>query len=170
MKRRDFLRHAALAAAGTAGLLGPIARAHAQNSPTVDPFYDHVFSDVDGQKVAFNTYLGKPLVLNFWATWCPPCVKEMPDLEALHKKYDTVHFVGVAIDTAVNVQKFSEKVQVSYPLLVAGHGGIAKMRVLGNKSGGLPFTVVFNAEGRIANKVLGQIKPEELDRYISDLI
>ena len=144
--------------------------ARAQSSTTADLFYDHVFSDVGGQEVAFKEYLGRPLVLNFWATWCPPCVKEMPDLEALHKKHGTVQFVGIAIDTAVNVRKFSEKVHVSYPLLVAGHGGIGKMRALGNKSGGLPFTVIFDAQGRISNKVLGQIKPEQLDGYISDLI
>src|SRR3546814_17822458 len=87
-------------------------------------------------------------LLNFWATWCPPCVKEMPDLEALHQKHRQAHFVGLAVDTAVNVRKFGEKVHVSYPLLIAGHGGIKLMRELGHKNGGLHFTVVFDKNGR----------------------
>src|SRR5690606_15495827 len=132
-------------------------------------FYAHAFPDTQGAQVEFTDYLGKPLVLNFWATWCPPCVKEMPDLDALHKKYDQIQFVGLAVDTSTNVEKFGQKVQVSYPLLIAGHGGIKLMRGLGNKNGGLPFTVVFDEKGRVATQILGQIKPDELDRYLSNM-
>src|SRR3546814_9710055 len=142
MKRRDFLRQAAVAAGG-AGLLGPLWPTWAAALPP-DPFYANVFPDLDDRQVDLGQYLGQPLVLNFWATWCPPCVKEMPDLEALHQKHRQAHFVGLAVDTAVNVRKFGEKVHVSYPLLIAGHGGIKLMRELGNKNGGLPFTVVFD--------------------------
>lgn len=168
MKRRDFLRQAAVGAAGAAGLLGLAWPAWASALPP-DPFYAHTFSDTQGGQVEFAEYLGKPLVLNFWATWCPPCVKEMPDLDALHKKHGNVQFVGLAVDTAANVQKFGEKVQVSYPLLIAGHGGIKLMRGLGNKNGGLPFTVVFDEKGRVSTKMLGQIKPDELDRYLANM-
>ena len=90
----------------------------------------------------------------------------MPDLEALHQKHKHVQFVGLAVDTAVNVRKFGEKVQVSYPLLIAGHGGIKLMRDLGNKNGGLPFTVVFDKDGRISRQILGQVKPQELEQII----
>src|SRR5690606_2201538 len=117
----------------------------------------------------FRSYLGKPVVLNFWATWCPPCVKEMPDLDALHQKHSGVHFVGLAVDTAGNVEKFTQKVKVGYPLLVAGHGGIQLMRELGNKSGGLPFTVIFDAAGREVRHFLGQIKPDELDAQLTQM-
>ena len=93
----------------------------------------------------------------------------MPDLDALHKKYPDVHFVGLAVDTAKNVQAFTQKVQVSYALLIAGHGGIQHMRSLGNKKGGLPFTVVFDAKGGIYKQILGQVKPDELEQYLADL-
>lgn len=164
------MRHAALSTAGAAvGGLLPLQWAQAAALPP-DPFYANGFPNVNGGQVELTQYLGKPLVLNFWATWCAPCVKEMPDLDALHKKYPGIHFVGLAVDTLVNVEKFSQKVRVSYPVLIAGHSGIQLMRTLGNKQGGLPFTVVFNDKGQIATKILGQIKPEELDAYIQGMI
>ncbi|WP_233208220.1 TlpA family protein disulfide reductase [Pollutimonas subterranea] len=162
MKRREFLRYAAIATAGT---VLQLPSAYAGALPP-DPFYANGFPDLEGQQVEFTAYLGKPLVLNFWATWCAPCVKEMPDLDALHKKYGDVSFVGLAVDTQVNVEKFSQKVQVSYPLLIAGHGAIKLMRALGNKQGGLPFTVVFDKQGQVARQLLGQIKPAELEQII----
>jgi thiol-disulfide isomerase/thioredoxin len=168
MKRRDFLRQTSLAVAGLAGQSGLLGRAWAVALPP-DPFYANAFPDLDDKSVGLDQYLGKPLVLNFWATWCPPCVKEMPDLEALHQKHSHVQFVGLAVDTAVNVRKFGEKVHVSYPLLIAGHAGIKLMRGLGNKNGGLPFTVVFDKNGRISRQILGQVKPEELERLIGEM-
>ncbi len=167
MKRRDFLRWTGVSGALALGG-APLAPRAAALPP--DPFYAHSFADLSDTQVALDSYLGKPLVLNFWATWCPPCVKEMPDLEVLHQKYTAAHFVGLAVDTAVNVRKFGEKVKVSYPLLLAGHGGIKLMRDLGNKQGGLPFTVVFDAQGRIAERILGQVEPSKLERIISGLI
>ncbi|QAA94283.1 TlpA family protein disulfide reductase [Pollutimonas thiosulfatoxidans] len=168
MKRRDFLRQAAVLAAGVAALPWPATAAAASALPP-HPFYGNAFPDTQGRSVGLDSYLGKPMVLNFWATWCPPCVKEMPDLDALHNKYPSIHFVGLAVDTTKNVLTFQEKVQVSYPLLVAGHGGIKLMRDLGNKQGGLPFTVVFNGNGRITESILGQIKPAELDALLASL-
>lgn len=165
MKRREFLRYAGLA---TATAVLSQHSAYAATLPP-DPFYANGFPDLKGQQVELTQYLGKPLVLNFWATWCAPCVKEMPDLDALHHKYGDVSFVGLAVDTLVNVEKFVTKVQVSYPLLIAGHGGIQSMRTLGNKQGGLPFTVVFNKQGQVAKRLLGQIKPDELDLLLANL-
>src|SRR5690606_22268983 len=122
MTRRDFLCQAAAAAVSASGLLGPFRQAQASALPP-DPFYAHAFPDLQGTETDLTQYLGKPLVLNFWATWCPPCVKEMPDLDALHQKYPNIHFVGLAVDTVKNIEKFLQKVQVGYPLLVAGHAG-----------------------------------------------
>jgi thiol-disulfide isomerase/thioredoxin len=154
-----------------AGMFAPhtvLRLAHAATSPP-DGFFARTYPDVDGHEIAMSSYLGQPLVLNFWATWCPPCVKEMPDLEALHLEYPQVGFVGLAADTSSNIQKFQEKVKVSYPLLVGGHGVIQLMRELGNQSGGLPFTLVFNDEGKIVQRFLGQVKPDELKRAIEHL-
>ena len=91
----------------------------------------------------------------------------MPDLEELHKKYGEVQFVGIGIDTADNIRAFVEKVPVSYPLLVAGHGGIDIVRSMGNPAGGLPFTVIFDADGQVKRKILGQVKMDDLARTLS---
>lgn len=166
MKRRKFLSSITLVA-GLASS-GWVISALATPLPP-DAFFGHEFPDVDGKKTKLTGYLGKPLVLNFWATWCPPCVKEMPDLDILHHKYPGINIVGLAADTVSNVIKFGDKVSVSYPLLVAGHAGISMMRDLGNKKGGLPFTVIFDAQGRIQHRILGQINLNDLDAILATM-
>lgn len=164
MKRRGFLLRAGLlAGAGLAAALPLPSRA-------AGDLFDASFPDADGVDQPMRQWLGKPVVVNFWATWCPPCVKEMPDLEVLHQKYPNVNFLGLAVDTAVNVRRFNEKVRVSYPLLLVGHGGIERMRSMGNRAGGLPFTVVYGARGQVAQTILGQVKPDELERTLRDLL
>ena len=163
MNRRDLLR----AGIATATLCGvPFARV-AHGTPV--SFYELEFPGPDGTVRTVSEFLGKPTVLNFWATWCPPCVKEMPDLDFLHQKYPDINIVGLAVDTAKNVNKFSEKVPVSYPLLVAGHGGIQLMKEMGNPSGGLPFTILFDSRGQPVRQFLGQIHRDDLDAVLAEV-
>lgn len=126
--------------------------------------------DVAGQTQALSQWRGKPMVINFWATWCAPCVREMPELEALSKKYPGVQLVGIGVDSVDNIRKFQEKVVVSYPLLVMGMSAIDTLRQLGNPSGGLPFTLVLNADGSISEKILGEIDPAKLDASIARVV
>ena len=162
-KRRQLIG-AGLAFAGAASF-APVALASSAN-----PLFDESFPDMDGAEHPMSEFLGKPLVVNFWATWCPPCIHEMPDLQALSEQHPHVAFVGLAVDTAVNVRKFAEnKVKVSYPLLVTGHEGIALMRPLGNAQGGLPFTVVFDAQGKAVQHILGVVKPDALGGLLKGL-
>jgi len=167
MKRRVFLRHAAILA-GAAAAGGLQGAALADTFGPV-PLFAQTLPDPDGTAIALSRWQGKPVVVNFWASWCPPCVKEMPDFEALHKKYPSVQFLGIGVDTASNIRSFVQKVRVSYPLLVAGHEGIQLMRDLGNQAGGLPFTVVFDAKGREVKRVLGQIKTKEFEQVVQGL-
>lgn len=155
--------------ATASGILAPWCPALAQPAKVPDPFYTHAFEDLDGVSQDMARFLGKPLVLNFWATWCPPCVKEMPDLNALNAKHPGVAFLGLAIDTESNVRKFLEKIPVDYDVMMAGKGGMRLMRELGNRQGGLPFTLVFDARGRVSQRILGQVDPDVLDGYIRDL-
>lgn len=162
MNRRDLLRAGvAVGALASGGTLARVAVASAA------PFYDLEFPDAAGQPRRVSEFLGKPMVLNFWATWCPPCVKEMPDLDYLQSKYPGVTVVGLAVDTADNVRKFSKKVPVSYPVLVAGHGGIQLMKDMGNPRGGLPYTILFDAQGRPVQEFIGQINRDELDQVLA---
>ena len=125
--------------------------------------------DLTGQSISLESYQGKALVLNFWATWCPPCVNEMPELEALSQAHPDVQFVGLAIDTQRNVKRFLEKVPVNYAIYVTGHRGVQIMKTLGNKAGGIPFTLVLNADGSVAQQVLGQIDSAQLDQILTKL-
>ena len=159
MKRRTFLQACAAVALGSGFGRHVFAAAP-------DALFSRQFPDPDGAEVRLDTWLGRPVVFNFWATWCPPCIKEMPDLEALSNKHKGVQFVGLGVDTAVNVRKFMPKVNVSYPLLVTGYGGIDLMKTLGNTTGGLPFTLVCDASGQIVERILGQVKPAELDAVL----
>ena len=166
MKRRVFLRQGLI----LAGLgLAPGALLAAEDDPAAT-FLQNAFPDLAGNHVALSTFSGRPLIVNFWATWCAPCVREMPDLDELAKKYPGMTFLGVAIDTQPNVERFLKKVQVSYPLVIAGPGGISKMKALGNPKGGLPYTVVFNSGSRIAREILGQVDPADLDAFLAKLV
>src|SRR5690554_1475371 len=73
--------------------------------------------DSAGAQQAMAQWRGRPLLVNFWATWCAPCVKEMPDLDQLQAEFPQVRFVGIGIDSPANIARFIEKVPVSYPLL-----------------------------------------------------
>jgi thiol-disulfide isomerase/thioredoxin len=115
------------------------------------------FENPQGQTVPMAQYRGKSLVLNFWATWCPPCVEEMPELSEWHKTAgNTVEIVGIGIDSPSNVREFVAKNKISYPLLVAGMGGTELSRLLGNPSGALPFTIVISSKQSVALRVLGR--------------
>jgi len=130
--------------------------------------YAVILPDLAGQAQSLSQYRGKPLLINFWATWCAPCVQEMPELARLDAHHPHVQFLGIGIDTAANMRTFIQKVPVSYPLVVAGHEGIDLVRALGNAPGGLPFTVLFDADGRAHHSVLGKINPQALDRILQN--
>lgn len=162
MKRRDFILQG-VAVAAFLGACRP-GRAWADTG-----LFGQSFPDVRGAPHAMSSYLGKPLIVNFWATWCPPCVKEMPELDALQKQYPGVRFLGLAVDTANNVREFIQKVPVSYPLLIVGHGGIELVRSLGDTTGGIPFTVTFDRKGMIRDRIVGQIKTESFGSLVRGL-
>ncbi|MFF7398569.1 TlpA family protein disulfide reductase [Achromobacter sp. NPDC008082] len=177
MNRRLLLSAGVAVAATVAGGLTLMGRKSQNAAPPAVPsepdpipaLMQLQMPDLNGAMHSLTDFKGQPMVVNFWATWCAPCVKEMPELDALQKKYPHVRFVGIGVDTAANIQKFVEKVQVSYPLWVIGAGAIDTLRKLGNPSGGLPFTIVFNADGGINRKILGEIQPDDLNQTLSGL-
>lgn len=130
----------------------------------VENFFRAELPDPQGKPVRFDGLRGKILVVNFWAPWCGPCVEEMPDLTALHEQYRgrNVEFIGIGIDSAANIQQFLAKVPVAYPLAVAGFAGTEMAREFGNAAGGLPYTVVIDADGVVKMRKMGRVHPEEL--------
>lgn len=181
MNRRFFLYAGAAAAVAVAGGYAWRDRrapepAQPAAPPTPAPAADPAailrnlsLPDLDGRERALADWQGRPMVVNFWATWCAPCVKEMPELQALHEKYPGIQFVGIGVDQAQKMRQFIQKVPVAYPLLVMGAGAIDTLRSLGNPAGGLPFTLVLAADGSINRTILGQIQADDLDRTLRGL-
>jgi len=147
----------------------------AMRTPVVveaDPgqFFSASLPTLDGVEQSMAQWQGKPLVVNFWATWCPPCVKEIPDLNRLAAKHSQATFLGVAVDTADNVREFIKTVPIDYASVIAGHQGIDLVRALGNTAGGLPFTVLFKPGGEIEEVITGMVDPDLLDRSVQKLL
>jgi len=129
-------------------------------------------NDSDGKQQTFKQWQGKTLVVNFWATWCPPCREEMPSFSRLQTKYASngVQFVGIALDTAENVISFSKRYPTSYPLLIADSEGADLTRQLGNSRLALPYTVVLASNGEVRLARLGRVSEQELDILLQKAI
>jgi peroxiredoxin len=119
---------------------------------------DFTLEAADGSAVTLSDLRGKVVLLNFWATWCPPCKAEMPDLEALHRDYGAEHdFVVVGVnlqEDAGKVQAFADANRISFPLLLDGDGEVST-RQFGIRT--LPTSIIVDREGRIRDAWNGQI-------------
>ncbi len=133
-----------------------------------DTAVTHLFAqsmaNAQGQSESLSQWKGKHLVINFWATWCAPCVQEMPELSALQTEVanKNIQILGIGIDSPANIAEFSSKYKISYPLYIAGMSGAKLTKQFGNQAGGLPFTVLVGSDGQIRKTYLGRIKLEEL--------
>ncbi|WP_051532224.1 TlpA family protein disulfide reductase [Brackiella oedipodis] len=141
----------------------------ATQAQALSQLYNLQLPDLKGQNFALSQLKGKVTIVNFWATWCGPCVREMPELDRLAKQHPKLNVVGFAIDSAENIQNFQKKVQVSYPLLVGGPKFLKLMRQLGNPKGGLPFTLILNEKGQVIHKILGELNPEKLQQVLQKI-
>lgn len=128
--------------------------------------------DIKGQAQPLSTWQGRVLVVNFWATWCPPCVEEMPDFQRLRDQYQDrgVEVLGLAVDNAAAVTAFAARLGIRYPLLVAGAAGIALSQRLGNTQGGLPFTVILAPSGQVQYRHSGRLEAQNLQQMIESTL
>jgi len=112
-------------------------------------------------------FKGQPLVVNFWSTWCTPCVEEMPLLNAfyLQNKPKSWQVLGLAIDQPSAVKRFLSQYPVEYPIGLAGLNGTALMTALGNLQGGLPFTLVIDAQQGLRMKKLGKLTEADIGSW-----
>lgn len=136
-------------------------------APELASFWATPWQDPQGAPLSVQQYRGKPLLINFWATWCPPCVEELPMLNAFFRqnRANGWQVLGLAVDRVDMVQRFLRQNPLDFPVAMAGLGGSELGRALGNVSGGLPFTVVVGSEGAIAQRKLGRVTPENLRRW-----
>jgi thiol-disulfide isomerase/thioredoxin len=118
--------------------------------------------DLDGKPHRLADYGGRPLIVNFWATWCEPCRREIPLLKQLHRENSRNSFeiVGIAIDNQDSVQKFVRELRIDYPVLVGEKGGLEAVSAFGMDTV-LPFTVFADAQGRIVTLKIGELHRDE---------
>ncbi len=167
-RRRLLLGGAGLAAvAAGAAWQGWRPRADspaAAGDPVAAAFWALQFDAPSGEPVPASRFRGRPLLLNFWGTWCPPCVKEMPDLDrfAREQPANGWQVLGLAVDNPRAVREFLTRSPVGYTIGLAGFEGSELARKLGNTQSGLPYTVAFNREGAITHRKAGATSLDEL--------
>lgn len=165
MKRRTLGRLALAGAATTAAAagLGWQWRRTGQEAP----LWQMRFDKPEGGELLMATLRGQPLVLNFWGSWCPPCVAEMPELDHFARENAAAGWqvLGLAVDNPKAVREFLAARPVGYTIALAGFEGAGLSRELGNSQGGLPFTVVFDASGAVLQRKAGQTSLAELRQW-----
>lgn len=130
------------------------------------------FYDLNEKIQPLSQWKDKVIVVNFWATWCPPCLAEIPEFIKLQAQYGPqgVQFVGIAIDQKSKVQTFTTEMGMNYPVLLGDLAGIDLARRIGNAQGGLPYTVVVDRKGSIAATQLGTLSHDKLEEIIKHLL
>lgn len=166
-RRRTWL----LAAAGAvAALAGAGVAWRAYRPETLAPRVEDVLWALDfaaptgGERLRLADFRGKPLLLNFWATWCPPCIEELPLLSDFYRENAAKGWqvLGIAVDQVGSVNRFLANSPVPFPVVMAGVAGMDLVKLLGNQQGGLPFTVVLGADGRVAQRKIGKLSADDL--------
>jgi thiol-disulfide isomerase/thioredoxin len=140
-------------------------------SAPVAALFAQTMPNAAGAPTPLAQYQGKAMLVNFWATWCAPCVQEMPELSELSsgEAGKKLQVIGIGIDSPSNIAEFSAKYKITYPVLVAGMSGTDLSRQFGNVNGGLPFTVLIGADGQVKKTYLGRLKFDELRKELAAL-
>ena len=169
--RREFLAIVTVSVgAGVAGWF--FATRNGDIQPNGQNLQGMRLTDLSGKSRSLAEWKGKVLVINFWATWCPPCREEIPDLVLSRDKLQAsgVEFLGIAIDQAAKVAEFVRNVPISYPVLLADPAALTVVKAIGNPSGGLPFTVVLTRNGEIAHRNLGLVTRQKIEHQVGSAL
>lgn len=163
------------AVAGLAGYYFNLNRA-SQSTPAIEIAAQKLmlasFTDLNGKTQTLSRSRGKILVVNFWATWCPPCREEIPELKKIHRKYapNGVELTGIALDNVSKVQEYAAQMSIGYRLLIGNMETLVISKDLGNQAGVLPFTVVLDRAGKVAYTHAGGLTEAALDAVLAPLL
>ncbi|MEO7399446.1 MAG: TlpA disulfide reductase family protein [Polaromonas sp.] len=170
MNRRKMLYGGVAAVAGLAGAGAAWRKFQPHDVPAMPPavaaasFWELSFDTPDGKPLAMSSFRGKLVLVNFWATWCPPCVEELPLLDFFYQenKDKNIQVVGLAVDQPSAVRAWLQTRPLNFPVGMAGLSGTDLSKSLGNQAGGLPFTVLFGTSGQLLQRKIGKMSPEDL--------
>lgn len=169
MKSALILAFAAISAAIVGALSYQTLNNHAAHSEVATTLPAFALQDMHGNTRHSSEWQGKTLLLNFWATWCPPCRKEIPLLMQAQKDYAAqgLQVIGIALEQAEPVLKYAEEIGLNYPSLVGSVDVIDLGNTLGNQIGALPFTVLIAANGDIIEAHMGELNQEQLTQLLN---
>lgn len=158
--------------ANRSGEKPPSSQSREISADTVNALLALQLPDTEGRTQALEQWRGQVIVANFWATWCPPCRKEIPDFSAASEALadQPVQFIGISIDSLEKVRAFDDEFKVPYPLLIAGADILTLAAGFGNDARALPFTVIIDREGKARHIKLGTLNRDELERKIRALL
>ena len=142
------------------------------SSPNNSALLDARFSDLEGVEQPLSQWQGKVIVLNFWATWCPPCREEMPELSAMQKQYkdQDLVIVGLSTEDIETTKTYLTSAKVSYPILAGDMQAMNFAESLGNNQGILPYTVIIDSKGKIVKTFFGRVNQALLEKTILPLV
>lgn len=127
------------------------------------------WTDLDGRPATLVQWRGRPVLLNYWASWCGPCLKELPDLQRFSQAQtplpNGVQVVGIALDDIEAANALRDQLQLTYPQLVESDGPPGTAAFFGNRIGTLPFSVLIDAHGNVLQVHNGQLHPADLARW-----
>ena len=135
-------------------------------------FWATQLPDLNKQPQALKQWQGKVLVVNFWAPWCPPCRQEIPDFIRMQERLGKqgLQFVGIALDDADKVSAFVDETGINYPILLGGADAAKLSQSAGNRLGGLPYTVLFDRQGKAIASLTGGVTEARLDALLKPLL
>lgn len=133
---------------------------------------EFMLPDLDGQMRSISEWDGKVIALNFWATWCPPCLEEIPEFVSLQAKYQAagLQFIGVALQRPEEVRQFAAEHGMNYPVMTGELEVIKLAESYGNHIGALPYTVIIGRDGQVAHVKPGVLPTEEAESIINRLL
>ena len=128
--------------------------------------------DLAGEPRTIGDWKGEVLVVNFWATWCPPCREEIPHFVRMQRELGPrgLQFVGIAVDEKEKVRRFVGEHAVNYPILIGQLDAVELSKMAGNDRGGLPYTLVFDRTGRVVSQHSGRLDEQKLRPLVEELL
>lgn len=150
-----------------------------QDSPDVpeselavgEPRPEFELPSLDGRRVQADDFAGRAMLVNFWATWCAPCRREMPVLQAASQRHgDALAVVGIALDDPEPVASFVDELGIDYTILVGQEEVLDVQSAWGNEVGAMPYTVLVDGEGIVRWRHYGEVTTDELEEALGEVL